>query len=351
MGYRAKGFGLSVLVFASVVLAPLAARAETLDQLYEKAKAEGTLTIYTGAGPSAAKAGADAFEKRFPGIKVEAHGGFSNVLDLEIDQQLKAKKVTADYVQFQTIQDYDRWDRAGALLRWKPDGFDQVFPSMKAKNGAWVAVNAIPILYGYNPEKVKEADVPKSALDFLKPQFRGQLVTCYPNDDDATLYAYALIAQQHGADFLKKYMANQPYFAQGHRDVAARVKAGDSAISFDITNGSQGAGPGGGLKIALPAKDKIPVFFTAGGILKKAPHPNAAKLYLAWQLSKEQQARFPALYSPRRDMPAPQGLPPLTSKQFANNYRDFLGDGKRVAEIRKNYAGLVGPVVNKATVP
>jgi hypothetical protein len=47
-------------------------------------------------------------------------------------------------------------------------------------------------------------------------------------------------------------------------------------------------------------------------------------------------------------MPAPQGLPPLTSKQFANNYRDFLGDGKRVAAIRKSYADVVGPVVNKA---
>lgn len=351
MGYRARGFRLSALLFASVVLTPLAARAETLDQLYEKAKAEGALTIYTGAGPAAAKAGAEAFEKRFPGIKVEAHGGFSNVLDLEIDKQIKDKKVTADYVQFQTIQDYYRWDKAGELLRFKPEGFDQVYPTMKSKNGAWVAVNANPLFYGYNPEKVKDADVPKSALDFLKPQFRGQLVSAYPNDDDATLYDFALIAQEHGAAYLTKYMASQPYFAQGHRDVAARIKAGDSAVSFDISNGSQGPGPGGGLKLALPTKDKIPVFFTAGGILKHGPHPNAAKLYVSWLLSTEVQGKNPALYSPRRDVAGPQGLPPLTSKQFANGYRDFLGDGKRVAEIRKNYADLVGPVVNKATVP
>lgn len=349
MWYRAREFRLSALLLASLILAPLAARAETLDQLYEKAKAEGALTIYTGAGPSAAKAGADAFEKRFPGIKVTAKGGFSNVLDLEIDQQLKDKKVTTDYVQFQTIQDYHRWDKAGALQRYKPEGFDQVFPSMKDKNGAWVAVNAIPLFYGYNPEKVKEADVPKSALDFLDPRFRHQLVTAYPTDDDATLYDFYLITQRYGWDYMKRYMANEPYFIQGHRDVALRVKSGDNPLSFDITNGSQGTAPGGGLKIALPAKDKIPVFFTAGGILKKAPHPNAAKLYLAWMLSKEQQSRFPALYSPRRDMPAPQGLPPLTSPQFANNYRDFLGDGTRPAALRKRIGALTGPVVNKAT--
>ena len=293
MWYRARGFRLSALLLMSVVLAPLTARAETLDQLYEKAKAEGALTIYTGAGPAGAKAGAEAFEKRFPGIKVTATGGFSNVLDQEVDKQIKEKKVAVDYVQFQTIADYNRWDRAGELLRFKPEGFDQVLDPMKARNGAWVAVNANPIFYGYNPEKVKDADAPKSALDFLKAPFRGKMVTAYPADDDATLYRFVLFAQAYGADYLKKYLANQAYFIQGHRDVAARIKSGDSWISFDVTNGSQGPGPGGGLKLAVPTKDKIPVFFTAGGILKHGPHPNAAKLYVSWLLSKERSGQEP----------------------------------------------------------
>lgn len=338
---------LSVLVL--LLLGPwAAARAETIDQLYEKAKREGALVIYTGAGPAAAKAAADAFEKRFPGIAVTPHGGFSNVLDNEIDQQLKDKNVTADYVQFQTVQDYHRWDRAGALLHFKAEGFDQVFDAMKDKNGAWVAVNAIPLFYGYNPDKVVDADVPKSALDFLKPAFRGMIVTAYPTDDDATLYNFELIARKYGRVYLKRYVANQPYFIQGHRDVAARVRSGAAVVSLDISNGSQlGAG---GLKIAMSAKDKTPIFFTAGGILKKAPHPNAAKLFVTWMLSKEQLGRVPALYSPRRDMPPPAGLPPLTSPRFANGYRDFLGDGTRLPALRKSYEALIGPVTNKANV-
>jgi hypothetical protein len=60
MWYRARGFHLSALLLMSVVLAPLAARAESIDQLYEKAKAEGALTIYTGSGPSAAKGATEA---------------------------------------------------------------------------------------------------------------------------------------------------------------------------------------------------------------------------------------------------------------------------------------------------
>ena len=336
---------VSALAF---MLAPLAAaRAETLDQLYEKAKAEGALTIYTGAGPAGGKAAGEAFEKRFPGIKVTAFGGFSNVYDLEIDKQLKDKKVTADYVQFQTVADYTRWDKQGALLHFKPEGFDEVLPAMKASNGAWVAVNANPLFYGYNSDKVQPADVPQSALDFLKPQFRGQAVTAYPADDDATLYNFVLITQKYGEGYLKKYLANQAFFIQGHRDVAARVKAGTSAISFDITNGSA-SGP---LKTVMSEKDRSPVFYTAGGILKAAPHPNAAKLYLSWQLSKEVQGKDPVAYSPRRDVPPPAGMPPLTSPRFANAYRDFLGDGSKMVALRARYEKLTGPVTNKATVP
>jgi ABC-type Fe3+ transport system substrate-binding protein len=348
MACRRTGLGKkAALLSVLVALTPLsAARAESLDELYEKAKPEGALVFYTGAGAAGAKAAGEAFEKRFPGIAVTAKGGFSNVLDLEIDQQLKDNKVTADYVQFQTIQDYARWNKSGALMHYKPEGFDQVYPAMKDKDGAWVAVNAIPMLYGYNTDKVQEADVPKSALDFLKPMFRGQVVTVYPTDDDATLYNFDLIVRKYGWSYMTKYMANQPYFIQGHRDVAARVRSGADFVSFDISGGA-----GGPLKTVMSAKDRTPVFYTAAGILKNAPHPNAAKLYVSWLLSNEQQGRNPAAWSPRSDLPPPMGMPPLSSPRFANGYRDFLGDGARLPALRKRLEALIGPVVNKATVP
>jgi ABC-type Fe3+ transport system substrate-binding protein len=343
LSLRMQMYKLTLALIASAALMPLSAiGAETIDELYQKARAEKALVFYTGAGAVAAKATAAAFEKRFPGIAVTGKGGFSNVLDHEIDQQLKENKISADFVQFQTIQDYRRWDKAGALLHFKPEGFDKVLPSMKDKNGAWVAVNAIPMLYGYNSEKVPQANVPKSARDFLKPEFRGKVVTVYPTDDDATLYNFDLIVRKYGWNYMKEYMANEPYFIQGHRDVAARLRSGASFVSFDNS-----AVPRGTLKIVMSEKDKTAVFFTAGGILKKAPHPNAAKLFMTWLLSEEH--RNPAFYSPRSDMPPPAGMPPLTDPRFANGYRDFLGDGKRLPALRKRFEAFVGPVVNKAT--
>jgi ABC-type Fe3+ transport system substrate-binding protein len=327
-----------------VIAALSAAKAESLDQLYEKAKAEKALVFYTGAGPGAAKATAEAFETRFPGIAVTATGNFSNVLDADIDRQLKNNRILTDVAEFNSIEDFYRWEQERALMHFKPAGFDQILPEMKDPGGAWVTVNAIPIFYGYNPDKVQETDVPKSALDFLKPQFRSKLVSVYPKADDASLYNFYLVVQKYGWDYMKSYMANEPYLIVGHRDVAARLRSGADWVSLDVSGGQ-----GPNLKIVMSEKDKTPVFLNAAGILKNAPHPNAAKLFVTWLISKEEQSRVPARYSPRADIPPPPGMPPLTSGRFAKGYRDFLENVAQLPELRKRFESYTGPIINKAT--
>src|SRR4051812_35709709 len=78
-----------------------AAQAETLDQLYAKAKTEGALHIY-GGGPARLYEGwAKEFEQKFPGIKVTITGGFAGELAPKIDKEIADKKVVVDFVTFQ----------------------------------------------------------------------------------------------------------------------------------------------------------------------------------------------------------------------------------------------------------
>ena len=176
----AFGLALSAVCFHSPAFA------QTMDGLYAAARTEKTLALW-GAGPTAGyEAAARAFEKKFPGITVSITGGFSNVLNARIEEQLKARKVETDVVVFQTAQDLVNWNKRGVLLRFKPEAFDTIAAGFKDKDGAWIAVNANPIFYAYNTEHVRPEDVPKSATDFLKPQFKGKLITAYPADDDAT---------------------------------------------------------------------------------------------------------------------------------------------------------------------
>jgi ABC-type Fe3+ transport system substrate-binding protein len=224
-------------------------------------------------------------------------------------------------------------------------------PNFKDPDGAYMALSANAIGYAHNTNLVKPEDVPKSALDFLKPMFMGRLIAVYPHDDDAALYLFHTIVQKYGWDWMAKYMANKPTFIQGHLQVSRSVGSGESLATLDATNSITMGVKRTGAPIALTFSevDETPVFTLTGGIFKDAPHPNAAKLYLTWFLAKEQQSRL-GTFSSRRDVPPPEGLRPLTSYKIANAFREFMIDDRLVTDLRKRMEGYTGPVVNKGGV-
>ncbi len=334
---------------AAVLFVSAASHAETLDEIYEKAKAEKALVFYAG-GPAAPHENrAKEFMQRFPGITVSVAGGFSNVLNEKINQQMAAKKLEADLAFFQTVQDFVAWKKQGALMSYKPDGFDQVLPNFKDADGAYVAFSANALTYAWNTKAVNPEDAPKSALDFLKPMFHGKLIAVYPHDDDAALYLFYTIIQKYGWGWMDKYMANKPNFVQGHLHVSRSVASGENFATLDASSTTWPFKQQGQLDIAFSTVDDSPVFTLTGGIFKDAPHPNAAKLYVSWFLAKEQQTRLGS-FSPRTDVPPPEGLQPLTSYKIANNYREFMVNEPLVAEMRKRMEGIIGPIANRGGV-
>ena len=345
-----KSVRLSTAALAAMVACATATHAQTLDELYEKAKQEKSLVFYAGGPAAPHEARAAEFQRRFPGISVSVTGGFSNVLNEKINQQIKAKKLETDMAFFQTVQDFVQWKKEGVLAAYKPDGFDQVMPNLKDPDGSYVALSANAITYAWNTRLVQPEDVPKSALDFLKPVFAGKLISVYPHDDDAALYLFHLVVQKYGWGYMDRYMANKPNFIQGHLPVSRSVAEGSNAATLDATSSAWPFKRGGQpVEVAFSEVDETPVFTLTGGIFKEAPHPNAARLYLSWYLAKEQQSRL-GTFSPRTDVPPPEGFRPLTSYKIANAYREFMLDDKLIAELRKRMEGYVGPIVNQGGV-
>jgi ABC-type Fe3+ transport system substrate-binding protein len=327
------------------------AGAQTTQELYAKAKEEKRLVLWAG-GPAAPwDARAKAFQAVYPGIEIKVEGGFSNVLVPKMDQQMKDNQLEVDLTVLQTLQDFRRWKKEGVLLSFKPEGFDTIDQTFKDSDGQYVAISAAMVAYAYNTNLVKKEDVPKSALDFLKPQFQGKIVTAYPADDDITLYQFYTIVQRYGWSFMDRYMANKPNFIQGHLGVSRSISSGQNAVSFDmIVSGTLGEkNQGQPTELAFPELDPVVIWGQSAAIFKAAPHPNAAKLFLTWMLAKEQQARL-GTWSVRADVPPPAGLKPLFSHNVANNYMDFVSDEKQLDDLRKRFEKYTGPVVNAGGV-
>jgi ABC-type Fe3+ transport system substrate-binding protein len=338
------------MICAAPLFVAAAAHGETMDELYAKAKAEGTVVFYSGGPVAPYERFAKDFEQRFPGLKVAITGGFSNVLNERINAQLRGHKLEVDMAFFQTAQDFVAWKQQGVLLNFKPEGYAHIAPEFRDPDGAFTVTKVNAIFYAYNTKLVAASDVPRSALDFLKPQFAGKLITCYPADDDATLYLFHTIVQKYGWSYVDRYIANKPNFVQGHLNVARSVASGQDIATFDGTSTVDALAKGGApVATVFSADDPTPLFTLTAGIFKDAPHPNAAKLFLTWYMAKEQQSRI-GVFSARTDVPPPHGLKPLLSYNIANGYRDFVSNAPQLAELRKRFEGYTGPVVNKGGV-
>ena len=344
---------VSPLLFALLffVLSP-SSSAQDLDELYRLAKEEGSLNLYGGGPASLYTADAKLFEAKFPGIKVVIRGDFSNRLTGLIDSQIKAGKMEVDIAFLQTIQDFVRWKKEGVLVPFKPQAFAKVPPAFKDVDGAYNGLGVNSIIYAYNPKLVDKVDVPKTAKDFLHPRFMGKIISTYPHDDDITLYLYHLIVEKHGWSFMDGLMKNKPAFLMGHLGVAQKIAAGEFALSFDSTS-TQTIGEkvrGGNIEPVIPG-DPMPIWALTAGIFKGAPHPNAAKLYLAWYLSDEQQQQMVkrgGRWSPRNDMPAPAGFRPINDYNLGDQFREFITDDARIPGLRKKFEEYIGPVKGEA---
>src|SRR5215831_11121764 len=116
-----KGIALYGTWALGLAIGPFSApaRAETLDELYTKAKTEKSLVIYAGGPVSNYEPLAREFETKFPGLTVSIEGGFSNVLNQKIERQFSDQRLEADMALFQTAQDFVRWkgQRKNACLQ------------------------------------------------------------------------------------------------------------------------------------------------------------------------------------------------------------------------------------------
>jgi ABC-type Fe3+ transport system substrate-binding protein len=339
---RDDGGVAAVLAVTGLIVCAAPLHAQTMDELYEKAKLEKTVAL-VAAGPSEPyEHWIREFQWAYPGVTISFTGGLSNGLNRKVSQQILDRKVESDVAIFQTIQDFVRWKRQGALLLFRPQGFETIDPAFKDEDGAFTTVSVNMVSYAYNTQLLAPADVPKSALDFLKPAFQGRLVTTDPTEDDAGLLTFRGIVDKYGWDYMDKYMAQKPAFVTtGHANVSNAVASGAALATFDSTSTTPRLKRDGKpIEAVLSQADAVPVFLVAAAIFKDAPHPNGARLFLDWYLAKEQQSRTGA-FSARADVPPPEGFGPLTSYKIDSGYREMLSDEGKLGELRKRFAEYV----------
>jgi len=324
-----------------------AEESRSLAELYAAAKAEGgRLVVYAGGDVASQQAGTlAAFQQQFPDIKLTMVVDYSKYHDVRVDNQFAVNRLIPDVIHLQTVQDFPRWKQEGRLLRYKPAGFSKVYDAFKDPDGAWVAIAVIAFSFFYSTTRIGSKP-PTNPEQLVDARFRDVIASSYPNDDDASLYLYSLYAETYGWDWVAKYAQQQVSFARGTNTPSVALGNGSKNIGVGAA-GTLVSAASPGVKFVLPTGDHP--FMSWGqraAIFERAAHPEAAKLYLNWQLSVATQLQAFNGWSVRTDVTPAGDLPPIWT--YSNGHLDgfptFMADRALAEQYRQTYSLYIGEV-------
>ena len=273
-------FGLSLTALAQL------ANAATAENVSDTAKREGEVVYYASMNLAEANAIIAAFEKRYPFIKVKLNRTGSEKLLTRILAEFRAKKGFADIIQ--TVEfSMHILNRSGVLAHYLPQS-NAFYAKDFKEEGFWTTVYYNAYVTAYNTRLVSKNSLPKSYDDLLDAKWKGKLLM---DGTKADWFAGMLqiLGQERGLRFMRELAKLQPSSREGHELLAQLVVAGEGNFDINIPVSSVERVKERGAPIDWTALGPVPAIMVGAGVANQAPHPNAAKLFLEFVLSREGQ--------------------------------------------------------------
>ena len=305
--------------------------------LVDAARKDGTVVWYTGLIVNQiARPLAEAFEARFPGLKVLYTRASNTDTTVKLLNEGRARRIQADVVDL-TSGIHPLVD-ARLMGEYRPKEAAAYPDVLKDKNGLWVATNLYFLTVAYNTNLVKPEAAPKTFTDLLAPELKGRMAwtaeLAVQGPPGFIHNVLSVMGQDKGMDYLRRFAAQQPVaLAVSPRAVLDQVISGEYAVGIQMYNHHVAISAGAGAPIAWAKLEPLPAIFNIMGVLKDAPHPNAARLFESWVLSDEGQKVMAANDYLPASPAVPARIPELKpdAGKFAVNYispdlmRDELG--------------------------
>ncbi len=181
----------------------------------------------------------------------------------------------------------------------------------------------------YNTNLMKPAEI-QSWRDLLDPKWRGKIVMADPRwAGNIGSWRYLYYSPNLGPKFIKRFLAEMDItFSTDERQMIDWLASGKFHVYLLAKDENIDLGVKQGLPIkSLHSQKELGSITTGSGhisLFKKAPHPNAARVYINWFLSREGQRtwqKYTGANSFRTDIPKDmlplgQAQVPMEGKQY-----------------------------------
>jgi iron(III) transport system substrate-binding protein len=329
-------FATGILLLATcrlspVIAAEISSRHSHWEATLEAARKEGKVNIYMYRYGKVL----DVFRNDYPEIRPYLLTGTGAQITTKILAERRAGKYLADVVglgssnyrilhqqakildpiqpslMLPEVLDVSRW-YGGKHRYLDPDG-KFVFAYMANASGGQLYYNTGLV----NPKEFT------SYYDLFKPKWNGKIVALdpRPRTEIGTTMQFFYYHPELGASFIRQFFGNKDItFSRDSRQMIDWLGQGKFAICFGCSGALKAKNQGLPIEIFDTSTWKEGASFSvSGGTLSlpsRAPHPNAAKVFINWYLSRKGQMALQKLADPdeppnsaRMDIPKDDVLP------------------------------------------
>ena len=163
------------------------------------------------------------------------------------------------------------------------------------------------VLINYNTSKVQK--LPQTWNDLLDPQWKDQITVGHPGFSGFVGNWTVAMWDKYGWDYFTKLAQNNPKIGRSINDTVTDLVAGERFVGAGPDNYSLSQKAAGNpVDVQFPTDDSI-LIVSPVGIMKDAPHPNAARLFESFYYSKEYSDTMAKTYNYplRTDVPSATG--------------------------------------------
>jgi len=259
-------------------------------KIVQAARKEGEIVWYTTMSSDQSNAFMARFQQKYPFLKPSIIRLGGSALLSRIVTESKAGKNFFD-VAHGTGEIVLPLMDMGLLAPYFSPERKMIPDDLKDKRGMWTSVYVNSIVLGFNSNLMKGQPVPRSYSDLLLPRWKGRKISV---DDTYATFLQGLISvwgKDKALEYLKKLADQEPVVMRGTTVRVQLAAAGEFPLVIAYANIIQYLAEKGA-PIDWVALEPAVISVNTVMAGAKASHPNAAKLFIDFTLSKEGQEKL-----------------------------------------------------------
>jgi iron(III) transport system substrate-binding protein len=301
-----------------------------LKKLHEAAKAEKEVIWQFSGALKDIKPTIGGFQKAYPDIKLSTISIGAATIGGRIIIEANAGRLTVDVGTSFPVYMMPVFERNLLVgYNWAQLGVD---PRKVLFDGRFIPFSDAPRVWAYNTKLVPKAEAPRTLEDTLAPKWKGKIAVRAATTGFNWLFPVWKKDKEKAIEYLKRLAKQDVVPGKRDAEIANQVAGGEYPVGvLSLTSVIPALGKHAPLALCPigPTASDLNGFW----IPKGAPHPNAAKLLVAWLASPEgvkallksgRGLSYPPDASPAAKLIAENGIG-FVPIQSAEDLREFEG--------------------------